>query len=290
MKSLNIIGCGNAGKTLARLWSRHGLVAVQDVLNRSLDSGQQAVEFIGAGRAVESFAELRPAKLLLIGTRDEAIASCCHRACRAGAVAAGCTVFHLSGALCSSVLEPARQLGAQVASLHPVKSFANPALAAETFAGTFCGLEGDQPACQILAELVEGCKGRVFPLTGQFKPLYHAGTVFACNYLVALVETALRCFQGAGIDRAAAVQILEPIVRGTVENIFRLGTVDALTGPIARGEVAVVATEVESLRQWDPQLGRLYQLLGVATAELASAAGKAPAAALAEITARLRSE
>ena len=290
MKRLNIIGCGNAGRALALLWRRRGLVAVQHVLNRSLASGQRAVEFIGAGRAVGSFAELWPAELLLIAASDEAIAPCCRQACDAGAVTAGSTVFHLSGALCSSVLGPARQAGAHVASLHPVKSFAVPALAAETFAGTFCGLEGDQPACEILSELVRQCGGRVFSVAGEFKPVYHAGTVFACNYLVALMETAARCFERAGIDRATASEILQPIVFGTVENVFRLGTVDALTGPIARGELSVVAAEIEALRRSDAELARLYQALGLVAVELAAAAGKAPAEALQAIAAQLQSD
>lgn len=290
MNKLNVIGCGHAGKALVRVWSQRGLVAVQGVLNRSLRSSQQAVEFIGAGRALGSFAELEPAELLLIAASDEAIASCCRQACAAGAVTAGCTVFHLSGALGSSELEPARRAGAHVASLHPVKSFADPALAAESFAGTFCGLEGDQPACNLLCELLHHCGAAVFRVAPGHKPIYHAGTVFACNYLAALIEVGLRCLERAGIDRDTGREILRPIVQETASNVFRFGPARALTGPVARGELSVVAAHIEGLRQWDPHLARLYRLLGVVAAQLAAAAGRPPAEALASITALFESE
>ncbi|MFZ3221200.1 MAG: hypothetical protein WA174_14275, partial [Rhodoferax sp.] len=51
--TLNLIGAGRVGQTLARLWQLQGSFAVQDVLTTSLPSAQSAVDCIGAGRAVE---------------------------------------------------------------------------------------------------------------------------------------------------------------------------------------------------------------------------------------------
>lgn len=81
MKTLNVIGCGSVGKTLSRLWTQNGVFRVQSVLNRSLESGSRAVEFVGAGRAVDDYARLGPADLVMIATSDEAIETCCRRLC-----------------------------------------------------------------------------------------------------------------------------------------------------------------------------------------------------------------
>lgn len=290
MKTLNIIGCGNVGQTLARLWTQHRLVAVQCVLNRSLASSRRAVEFVGEGRPVESYAQLQPADVVMTSTSDEAIGHCCERLCATGLVRDGVIVFHCSGALASTVLEPARARGARIASLHPVKSFADPTVAVETFSGTFCALEGDPEATTILRDLLERCGAVSFSIDRQSKAIYHAGTVFACNYLVALVEIGLRCFQRAGLDRADALQILRPIVGGTVENVFRLGPARALTGPIARGECAVVAHQCAALAEWDPEMEHLYRALGRTALELSAAQGNASAEALAAINEILRRE
>src|SRR4051794_6847976 len=76
-KTLNIIGCGKVGKTLGRLWTEHGGFRVQDVLNRSLESGTEAISFVGAGRAVENYAGLRAADVYMIATADDRIADSC---------------------------------------------------------------------------------------------------------------------------------------------------------------------------------------------------------------------
>src|SRR5689334_15094849 len=59
MKTINIIGCGKAGRTLARLWHEDGVFRIQDILNRSIQSAAEAAAFIGAGRAVAGYADLR---------------------------------------------------------------------------------------------------------------------------------------------------------------------------------------------------------------------------------------
>jgi predicted short-subunit dehydrogenase-like oxidoreductase (DUF2520 family) len=62
-----------------------------------------------------------------------------------------------------------------------------------------------------------------------------------------------------------------------------LGTVEALTGPIARGDGAVVMRQVAALAQWDPKIEGVYRQLGRIAVELAQARAKADAAALEEI-------
>jgi predicted short-subunit dehydrogenase-like oxidoreductase (DUF2520 family) len=161
-----------------------------------------------------------------------------------------------------------------VASLHPVKSFADPNLAVSTFEGTYCALEGDPEACAILEEALAPCGARTFPVVPHFKTIYHAAPVFASNYLVALVEVGLRCFAKAGVPRETALAILEPLVAGTLNNVFRLGPAPALTGPIARGEPCVVADQARALGHWDENLQEIYLRLGHIALDLATAQGQ----------------
>lgn len=290
MKTLNVVGCGKVGKTLSRLWTEHDVLQVRSILNRTLPSGSRAVEFIGSGRAVERYAQLERADLWMISTGDGAIESCCRELCRTGLIETGTVVFHCSGSLGSTILEPARKQGASIASVHPVKSFADPSIAVETFAGTFCALEGDPEACDVLRDALQRCKATTFPVSPELKTVYHAATVLVCNYLVALMEVGLRCLQEAGLARETALKVIEPIVRGTVENVFRLGPVAALTGPIARGESSVVQSQCEALGRWDDRVRRIYQGLGRIAVELSAAQGNADPDALAAIEDVLRSE
>ena len=284
MKTLNVIGCGNVGKTLSRLWTTHNVLKVQSILNRSLQSGSLAAGFVGSGHAVERYAQLEKADLVMISACDGAIEECCRQLSRTRLLEKGVVVFHCSGSLPSKLLEPARAQGASIASVHPVKSFTDPSAAAETFAGTFCALEGDPRACEVLRDALQRCGALTFPVNPELKTVYHAATVVVCNYLVALMEVGLRCFEQAGIPRETAMQVIEPIVTGTVGNVFKLGPVRALTGPIARGEQSVVHTQCEALGRWDEEIRRIYQNLGQVAVELSAAQGNADPDALAAIT------
>jgi hypothetical protein len=68
----------------------------------------------------------------------------------------GAVVFHCSGAKASTELDALRRAGALVASVHPVRSFADPAAVAADFDGTFCGVEGDAAALALLLPRLRG--------------------------------------------------------------------------------------------------------------------------------------
>ncbi len=286
MKSLNILGCGTVGRVLGRLFQQAQVFEIQDILNRSLESGQRAAAFIGAGRPIAALSEMRAADLYLIAASDDAIAGCAGALAASGCIRQGNVVWHLSGALPSTALAPVRDLGAEVASVHPVKSFADPSAAVAGFAGTWCGLEGDSPAVELLSEAFGAIGGRIFAVDTGFKTIYHAGSVLVCNYLTALLELGVRSYAKGGLSEETALQVMEPLVRGTLDNIFRVGTVQALTGPIARGDAAAVAVQLEALGRWDGEVALVYRALGRVAVDLSRRRGLASEvdlAALAEL-------
>jgi predicted short-subunit dehydrogenase-like oxidoreductase (DUF2520 family) len=195
----------------------------------------------------------------------------------------GNIVFHCSGASPSADLAAAVLPTVHVASVHPLKSFADPALAARTFRGTYCAAEGDAAALAVLVRVFESAGATVSTIDPAFKIIYHAASVIVCNYLAALMEAGLRSYEKSGLDRDNALRMMEPLVRETVDNVFRLGTVGALTGPIARGDHALVERQSAALKAWNGDIADLYRDLGRIAVELAQAQGKADPAALATI-------
>ena len=248
---------------------------IGDVLNRSFSSAEAAVNFIQAGNALRHADAMQPADIYLIGCSDNHIASCCAQLVDTGLLRTGDLVFHCSGALSSTVLNSAGTRGALVASMHPVKSFADPATAIINFANTYCGVEGDKAALDVIAEIIESVGGISFNLDADRKTLYHAASVIACNYLVVLQEYSLLAFDSAGVERDLAMKILRPMVEDTVNNVFNMGTTQALTGPIARGDHAVVENQLTALGEWQPEMAEIYRLLGRQALALAVRQGSA---------------
>ena len=280
--TLNIIGAGRLGRVLGRLFAASGAFVVQDVLTRSTGTALDAVAFIGAGRAVGGMETLRRADAVMLAVSDDQIEQAC------AALAArvehsehsehpehqhaldGVLVFHCSGALSSAALETAARQGAFTASVHPVRSFADPQQVARDFAGTWCGLEGDARALALLAPALALIGARAVAIDAEAKTVYHAASVFASNYLVTVLDAALRAYQAAGIPEPLARELARPLAVETLDNVFGLGPRAALSGPIARGDFATVARQQAALDGWDPPAGRLYRALAEATTALAA--------------------
>ena len=266
--TLNIVGAGQVGRVLGRLLAGVDGIAVQDVLTRSLASAQAAVGFIGAGTPVDSFVALRRADVTMLAVSDDQIGAACAALAAQGSLH-GAIVFHCSGALASNLLLPASQAGAAVASVHPIRSFADPAQVAASFDGTCCGVEGDAPALAFLTPALAAIGARPVAIDAAAKTVYHAAAVFASNYLVTVLDAALRAYQAAGIPEAVARELAAPLITETVANVLRLGAAPALTGPIARGDMATVARQQQAVAQWDAATGELYAALVAPTVDLA---------------------
>lgn len=256
------------------MWAQSRVFEIQDVLTRSLASAGEAVKFIGAGHAVDRVGAMRPADVWMIATRDDAIVPSCTTLAATGKITPDDIVFHVSGATPSTDLRAAREKGALTASVHPIKTFADPELAVQTFPGTYCSAEGDAEALKTLRPAFERIGAKVFDIAPELKPIYHAGGVFSCNYLAALVEAALRAHERAGIPREASLQALESMVRETVDAIFEKGPARALTGPISRGDVATVKRQLDAVEGWDPAMAALYRGLGLIAVALAVQDGR----------------
>jgi len=267
--TLNIIGAGHVGRVLGRLFAGVEGIAVQDVLTRSMDSAREAVGFIGAGTAVDSYAALRRADVTMLAVSDDQIVPAC-AALVAEGHQAGAIVFHCSGALASNLLLAAQQAGASVASVHPIRSFADPQQVVASFDGTYCGVEGDALALAFLSPVLTTIGARPVPIDAAAKTLYHAAAVFASNYLVTVLDAALRAYQAAGIPDAVARELAGPLVTETVANVLRLGAAPALTGPVARGDMATVARQQQAVAHWDGATGALYEALVAPTVALAA--------------------
>jgi predicted short-subunit dehydrogenase-like oxidoreductase (DUF2520 family) len=265
---LNIVGAGHVGRALGRLFAASGAFTVQDVLTRSADSADAAVRFIGAGRALASIDQLRPAAAWMLAVGDDQIAPVAANLAGSGLLR-GAVVFHCSGARASGELGAAAAAGALAASVHPIRSFADPDAVAAQFSGTFCGIEGESAALAVLIPAFEAIGARLVPIDAAAKTVYHAASVFASNYLVTVLDAALRAYQAAGIAEDVARELARPLATETLANVLRLGAEGALSGPIARGDVATVQRQQAAVAAWDEPTGRLYAALAEATTSLA---------------------
>lgn len=261
--SIAIVGTGKVGTAIGVLAARAGY-RVTAVADRDRRRAEQAAGRIGAGVPVLTPREAAGRSgLVLLTVPDDAIETSCRELATARAFARGGLVAHCSGALSSECLDPARrEIGCHVASFHPLQSFPTVEAAIASLPGSYCFDEGDEAALAALEDLGAAIGAHCVRIDTQHKALYHAAAVMACNYLTGLLDAALTLATTARIERRTAWQALEPLIRATVENISKLGTEAALTGPIARGDRSTVTTHLAALDQSARELSDLYRALG----------------------------
>ena len=270
-EKLNIAGCGHLGRTLARLWSNERQFTIGHIFNRSIESTQEAINFIGSGTVCSNVEAFNNAKFWLIATPDSSIKQTALALSRLPLDWKNTTVFHASGAHSSKLLAPLSDAGAMTASCHPVHSFANPDASLTSFAGSFVTAEGEPQALHTLKPKFAAINSQWLQIEAQAKLVYHAASVFACNYLVTLLNADDTCLaHSLGEENPQGLSLLQPLIKQTLTNILNVGAESSLSGPVKRGDTALIKDQLHALGQINPELALLYQHLGKQTLELAN--------------------
>lgn len=176
----------------------------------------------------------------------------------------GKVALHSSGALTSNELEPLRQRGAAVASVHPLMTFvrgSRPALVGVPFA-----IEGDARAARAARRIVSDLGGRSYSIRKQDKVAYHVWGTFASPLLTALLATTEHAAAAAGVRGKAARQRMLPILQQTLANYANLGPAASFSGPIIRGDLQTVSRHLRVISD-SPAVREVY--LALARAALA---------------------
>ncbi|MFH1943397.1 MAG: Rossmann-like and DUF2520 domain-containing protein [bacterium] len=269
---IGIIGAGRVGSALARLFCREGYT-ISTVVDSDVEKARSCLKACDGGMGASDIRELNPeTTAVFVSVPDDRIVQVGRVLVESDVLRSGMVVAHTSGLLPADILQPAHCTDISVCSFHPCFSFT------EDFRGDLKGvhiaLEGDAEGCRRLNKLAESIGGKPFILSKEKKPLYHAACAMASNYMVALmhlVQTALR-----GTDGDEGFRRVLPLVRGTLENIERVGVERALTGPILRGDTRTVHKHLEALSELDPRLTSPYIVLGKATLRIAEERGLEP--------------
>jgi len=263
-----ILGAGRLGRTLGRLLALRGYLPT-GLSCRTLRSARQARAFIGGGDPTTSNSQAAArAPLVLIATPDREIVPVALQLSRARLGWTGRIVAHTSGALSSAALDPLKSRGALVASLHPLASVADPRPDIALH-GTPFAIEGAPRAVRVLRRLVLDMGGVPVAIPRQAKALYHLIACILSNDLVAFLACGFEAARGLGLGPRQAARLYLPLIRGTVENVARLGPVKALTGPVSRGDVATLRLHTEALRTLPADVRRLHRILVLRSTNLA---------------------
>jgi predicted short-subunit dehydrogenase-like oxidoreductase (DUF2520 family) len=218
------------------------------------------IQVIGSGRVGGAIAaRLRDRGVELAAAEPELVLLCVPDAAIAEvarSLGPGPWIAHVSGATPLAALDP----HVPRFSVHPLQTFTT-RRGPEQLDGAWAAVTGESSEALERGFELAGLLGlRPFELADDARTLYHAGAVFASNYLVTLHRAATRLFDAAG----APPRALEPLMLRTIENELEL------TGPIARRDWTTVDAHRRAIHEHRPELDELYEKLADATLELAT--------------------
>ena len=245
------------------------IVAIAD---KSAAALRRAQSYIG-GKAYRKPQEvLREADCILITTPDDIILSVCKDIALSPLIK-GKYIFHMSGAGGLDLLEPAKKADAAVASIHPLQSFSSIDNAIQNIPSSYFGITADAKAKTRAETIVLALGGKPIYISSKQKSLYHAAACVASNYLVSLLNVVESIYQSIGISEKDAKKAYLPLIYGSLKNIEFSGSIQALTGPIVRGDSGTIQKHVDAINANLPQYASLYSSLGLVTVNLARKKG-----------------
>ena len=277
-----IIGAGRLGLTLALCFSKNinKNLKLVSITTKSSDSLVKAKEIITKLNDQVSFfndnySAAKLANCILICTPDSIIKNVCDELFIDKKLEGyGKAVIHFSGSKKLDVINSAKEAGASIACIHPIKSFANYIESAKTIKNTLFGItyeKDDKAAINVIKVIIKFLNGKSVFVSNDNKPLYHACACIASNYLVALLNLATEIGENIGIKPEDYIGGLLNLSQGTLDNISKMGSKKSLTGPIARGDITTIKDHLAQLEalKFPKEYIDAYKIMGILTLEIA---------------------
>ena len=192
------------------------------------------------------------ASVVILCVPDREIASA------GGMIRGSAVVGHVSASAELSLLAPHERF-----MMHPLLSVVG---AGAMFQGAACAVDGSTVNARGIAQSLAIRLGmRPRHIAPEQRALYHAAASAASNYLTTVECLAEQLAALVGLERAD----LLPLVRSAVDTWGERGARAALTGPVARGDDATVATQRAAVSDSAPEQLPLWDALVNATRALA---------------------
>lgn len=261
---VGLIGAGRAGSVVARALERagHHCIALSAVSDASL---LRAGRLLPSADVVDPITVCERADLIVVAVPDDGIESVVQGLVRAGAIGSRHYVMHLSGRHGTSVLRSAEAVGATVIAMHPAMTLHGRPEDVDRLLHCPFAITADGDALPVALALAYEMGGEPVVIGEEDRVLYHAALAHASNHAVTLIAQSMEILAGIGIADPGAY--LRALVEATVERALHDGDA-ALTGPIARGDMATVRAHLQALAsKARPSTTSTYRALAESTAE-----------------------
>lgn len=245
---INFIGAGKVGCTLGKYFLEHGL-EVGGYYSRTLRSAEFASDFTETTCFLTLEQAVRSSDVLFLTVSDGAIGQVWEEVRRIPV--GGKIICHCSGVLSSKVFSGIGRLQASGYSIHPIYAIHSKTTSYQELGKAHFTIEGDADRLMEAREMIAHCGNPVTVIGAGQKDKYHAACVAASNLVVALASIASRLLEECGFSAKEAGEALTPLFLDNCIAVAQKGPIEALTGPVSRGDLETVKRHLAALSPKD---------------------------------------
>lgn len=260
---IGFIGAGRVGCSIGKYLSVSG-IDIAGYYDLSREAADSAAAFTDS-RSFAQLEELVFQSSLLFLTTPDGIIQQTWEEIRPLAISQK-IICHCSGALPSDAFAGIEETGASGCSFHPMLPFSDRFSSYEQLKHSFFTIEGQKDAVNTVSALFRGLGNTVCQISGKCKPKYHAAASILSNQVIAALDTGYRLLEECGFSRKDARKATKELVLTNIENVLLNDCVQALTGPIERGDIQTVQKHLNCLSEDDQHM---YQTLGLKLVQIA---------------------
>ena len=231
------IGAGNVGFSLGKYFADHDLDVV-GYYSESKEDSLEAAEFTNS-KSYDSVDEiLADSDVLFLTVPDDSIGKVWEQV--DSIQFTDKIICHTSGVHTSEIFSGLGNHNSYGYSIHPLCAINDKHKSYKELSNIYFTIEGDEEKLDEVSNLFLRLGNKVNIIKAEDKARYHLASAVASNLVVGLVDMA---------ERVIPHEALIPILKANMDHIIEDGTVNALTGPIERGDVSTIKKHLGALKE-----------------------------------------
>lgn len=236
------IGAGKVGFSLGKYLSINN-ISLSGYYSSSFNSSKQAAAFTDSKAYVDIEELINDTDIIFITTPDDKILTVWNKINKFEIK--NKFICHCSGSLSSKIFSHINDSGAFGYSIHPMYAFSDRYNSYKNLNEAFFSIEGNNENIDIIKDIFEVLKNKYFVITHDIKPLYHLASVTVSNLVLSLIDIGCNALINCGIKREDALKALLPLIKNNIENLSEKDLVEAITGPVERGDLNTIRHHLE---------------------------------------------
>jgi predicted short-subunit dehydrogenase-like oxidoreductase (DUF2520 family) len=241
-----VIGAGRVSYSLVNALVKSGF-NVSTIVSRSVTSAKTlAVRLKIKNFSSDLYLLTADPKIFFLSVPDNQISKLAKEISKLNLDFENSIFIHLSGAENISVLNALKRKGAYTASFHIMQTFPDKKIF--NLKNSYVAIETkNKKAESFLFTLAKRLNLHPFKISSQNKIYYHLAGVYSSNFLVANQYYVKKLFDrtNSGVDYK---KVFHPISEMTLKNVKEKDVQNAVSGPVARGDIITVKKHLKILR------------------------------------------